>query len=117
MAICRADVKTADDRVHAFFVLNASLANGNDMLVRFEGKQGYDLLMEWLALHCSDNDETSRAFTQHLLLVLQGNMPQKNFTTKTVIQNLTQYKKVMKGKSNKTLLQHVVNKYRGKINS
>jgi hypothetical protein len=119
LATSRADVKTAEDRVHALFVLDASLANthhGDRMLARFEAKQGYDLLVEWLALHCSYKDETSKAFTQLLLLVLQRNVPQMSFTTKTVIKNLSQYKKVMKGKNNKALLQDVLSKYREKIN-
>ena len=114
----RKHVKTVDDRVHALFVLDASLAHTElrkEMQATFEGKQGYALLVEWLALSCSYKDETSRAFTELLLLVLKKKMPAMLFTIKTVVKNLTQYKKVIKGKHNKGLLQDVVDQYRKKI--
>ncbi|POM63804.1 Hypothetical protein PHPALM_20749 [Phytophthora palmivora] len=117
--ISRNDIKTAEDRVHALFVLDASLASAQhqkEMQSKFEGKQGYDLLVEWLAVSCSYKDETSKAFTELLLLVLQRNVPSMSFTTKTVVKSLAQYKKVMKGKNNKVLLQNVMDKYRKKIN-
>ncbi|KAG7390028.1 hypothetical protein PHYPSEUDO_008990 [Phytophthora pseudosyringae] len=117
LATSRADVKTAEDRVHALFVLDASLASRKEMQARFEGKQGYELLVQWLAVSCSYNDETSKAFTELLLLVLLRHVPAMSFTTKTVVKNLSMYKKVMKGKKNKELLQTVVGHYRGKINS
>ncbi|OWZ18766.1 hypothetical protein PHMEG_0007093 [Phytophthora megakarya] len=116
--ISRNDIKVAEDRVHALFVLDASLNSTEypkEMQSKFEGKQGYDLLVEWLAMSCSYKDDTSKAFTELLLLVLQRNMPSSSFTTKTVVKSLTKYKKVMKGKNNKALMQSVVDKYRQKI--
>ncbi|EGZ21619.1 hypothetical protein PHYSODRAFT_557575 [Phytophthora sojae] len=117
LGISRHDVKTTEDKVHALFVLNASLAkNTKEMQSRFEGKQGYDLLIEWLAVGCSYGDDTSKAFTELLLLVLQRHAPASSFTTKTVVKSLAQYKKVIKGKANKTLLLSVIRQYRDKIN-
>uniref|UniRef100_A0AAV1T6S4 Uncharacterized protein n=1 Tax=Peronospora matthiolae TaxID=2874970 RepID=A0AAV1T6S4_9STRA len=118
LASARKNVKTVDDRVHALFVLDASLSHAQlkkEMQATFEGKQGYALLVEWLALSCSYKDETSKAFTELLLLVLKNKMPAMSFTIKTVIKNLMRYKKVMKGKTNKGLLQDVVDEYRKKI--
>ncbi|CAH0475010.1 unnamed protein product [Peronospora belbahrii] len=118
LSIAKNDVRTVDDRVHALFVLDASLTHKQlqkEMQSRFEAKQGYDLLVEWLAVSCSYKDEISKAFTELLLLVLQKNVPVMAFTIKTMIKNLTQYKKVMKGKKNKTLLQAVVDQYHKKI--
>ncbi|RMX67970.1 hypothetical protein KXD40_005438 [Peronospora effusa] len=120
LTISRKDVKTVEDRVHALFVLDASLTHAQlkkEMQSRFEGKRGYDLLVEWLAVSCSYKDEMSKAFTELLLLMLKKNVPTMSFTTKTMIKSLTQYKKVMKGKKNKILLQVVVDQYREKINS
>ncbi|KAE8894217.1 hypothetical protein PF005_g23441 [Phytophthora fragariae] len=119
VGISRYDVKTTEDRVHALFVLNASLAKAQrnkEMQSRFEGKQGYDLLVEWLAVSCSYSDDTSKAFTELLLLVLQRHAPAMSFTTKTVVKSLAQYKKVIKSKANKTLLLSVIRQYREKIN-
>ncbi|CEG41677.1 uncharacterized protein PHALS_12013 [Plasmopara halstedii] len=99
LAISRNDVKTAEDRVHALFVLDATLTSARhrkEMQSRFEGLQGYEVLVEWLAVSCSYNDETSKAFTELLLLVLHRNLPTALFTTKTVVKNLSTYKKVMK---------------------
>ncbi|TDH68205.1 hypothetical protein CCR75_008097 [Bremia lactucae] len=118
--ISKNDVKTAEDRVHALFVLDATLSsaqNRKEMQSHFEGQQGYDLLVEWLAVSCSYNDDMSKAFTELVLLVLHRNVPSMSFTTKTVVKNLATYKKVMKGKKNKVLLQNVVTHYREKINS
>lgn len=118
LIVSQKDVKTVEDRVHALFVLDASLTyaqHKKEMQSRFEGKQGYYLLVKWLALSCSYKDETSKAFTELLLLVLKKNLPSMLFTIKTVIKNLTQYKKVMKGKSNKVLLQGVMDYYRKQI--
>lgn len=92
LTIAKNDVKTAEDRVHALFVLDATLASAQrrkEMQSRFEGLHGYDLLVEWLAISCSYNDETSKAFTELLLLVLHRNVPATLFTTKTVVKNLT----------------------------
>ncbi|KAG6574618.1 Histone-lysine N-methyltransferase [Phytophthora cinnamomi] len=121
LATSRRDVKTTEDRVHALFVLDASLAKAQthkelQMQQRFEGKQGYDLLVEWLAVSCSYSDDTSKAFTELLLLVLQRHAPAMSFTTKTVVKSLAQYKKVIKSKANKTLLLSVIRQYREKIN-
>ncbi|KAL3662946.1 hypothetical protein V7S43_011892 [Phytophthora oleae] len=116
--IARNDVKLAEERVHVLFVLDASLKGKKDMQSKFESKQGYDLLVQWLALSCSYQDETSKAITELLLLVLQRHMPAMSFTIKTVIKGLSNYKKVMKGnKKNKALLNNVINQYREKINS
>ncbi|GMF49212.1 unnamed protein product [Phytophthora fragariaefolia] len=119
LATSRSDVKTTEDRVHALFVLSASLdtpQRRKEMLARFEGARGYDLLVEWLAVSCSYGDETSRAFTELLLLVLQRHVPAVSFTTKTVVKNLAPYKKIVKGRANKTLLLSVIRQYREKIN-
>ncbi|GMF16322.1 unnamed protein product [Phytophthora lilii] len=116
LELARSDVKTTEDKVHALFVLSASLARRPELLSCFERQQGYDLLVGWLAECCSYNDETSKAFTELLLLVLQRHVPAVSFTTKTVLKGLTQYKKVIRAKSNKTLLQSVVQQYREKIN-
>ncbi|KAI9905495.1 hypothetical protein PsorP6_014340 [Peronosclerospora sorghi] len=120
LAIARKDIRTVEDRVHALFVLDASLSHPElrmDMQSRFESKQGYALLVEWIAMSCSYKDETSKAVTEILLLVVKKNVPTMMFTIKTVLKSLAQYKKVMKGNKNKALLQQVVDYYRDKLNS
>uniref|UniRef100_H3HCY5 PH domain-containing protein n=1 Tax=Phytophthora ramorum TaxID=164328 RepID=H3HCY5_PHYRM len=107
-------VKTVEDRVHALFVLNASF-DSKKMLARFEGKQGYALLVEWFAEFCSYADDAPKGFSELLLRVLQRNVPTVSFTTKTVLKSLSQYKKMTAGKDNKALLQTVLNQYRDKI--
>ncbi|KAH7469060.1 hypothetical protein PRIC1_013945 [Phytophthora ramorum] len=111
---CRKSVKTVEDRVHALFVLNASF-DSKKMLARFEGKQGYALLVEWFAEFCSYADDAPKGFSELLLRVLQRNVPTVSFTTKTVLKSLSQYKKMTAGKDNKALLQTVLNQYRDKI--
>ena len=120
LTISRNEVKTVEDRVHALFVLDASLTHAQlkkEMQSRFEGNRGYELMIEWFAVSCSYKDEMSKAFTELVLLMLKKNVPVLSFTTKTMIKSLTQYKKVMKGNKNKILLQTVVDQYRETINA
>ncbi|KAG1708669.1 hypothetical protein DVH05_022298 [Phytophthora capsici] len=115
--IARSDIKMVEERVHMLYVLHASLQGKKDMQSKFESKQGYDLLVQWLAISCSYQDEMSKAITELLLRVLEANKPASSFTIKTVIKGLSNYKKVMKGnKKNKALLNDVINQYREQIN-
>ncbi|RLN63045.1 hypothetical protein BBJ29_009117 [Phytophthora kernoviae] len=121
-------IKTVEDRVHFLFVLDATLAKSRqnpsssglkegEMLGRFESKQGYVLLVEWFAECCSYKDETSKAFVELLLLVLQRNVPGQQFTRKKLLRDLSNYKKFLKGKKNKELFQTLTDKYRDSLNS
>ncbi|KAG7398428.1 hypothetical protein PHYBOEH_011130 [Phytophthora boehmeriae] len=120
----RKSIKTAEDRVHFLFVLDATLAKSrsnsgpqqSEMLGRFESKQGYALLVEWFAACCSYKDEASKAFVELLLLVLQRNVPGQQYTRKKLVRDLSNYKKFLKGKKNKELFQTVTDKYRESFN-
>ncbi|KAK1938084.1 hypothetical protein P3T76_009234 [Phytophthora citrophthora] len=112
--IAKNDVKIAEERIHLLFALDASLEGKKDMQSKFERKQGYDLLIQWLAISCSYQDEMSKNSTDLVLRVLKRNMPTMSFTIKTVIKDLSKYKKVMKGqKKNKELLSDVINQMEG----
>lgn len=87
------------------------MEDGHTMLQAFELAEGFDQILEWLALSCSYRDPISLEFTSLVLRFLLKHQVQANSTRKTLLARLQQLVAFVE-EDNKSLLKEIIEMYR-----
>ncbi|KAL0585034.1 hypothetical protein ABG067_005171 [Albugo candida] len=121
-------VSLIQDKVQVLFILDSSIIHrrskdlngssrnvrmedGHTMLQAFELAEGFDQILEWLALSCSYRDPISLEFTSLVLRFLLKHQVQANSTRKTLLARLQQLVAFVE-EDNKSLLKEIIEMYR-----
>nr|CCA16380.1 conserved hypothetical protein [Albugo laibachii Nc14] len=121
-------VRLVEDKVQVLFILDSSMVHrrskdfnvagrqvraedGLTMLQVFELEEGFDQILEWLALSCSYRDPISLEFTSLVLHFLLKHQAQETALRKTLLARLQQLVAFLE-EDNKLLLKEIIDMYR-----
>jgi hypothetical protein len=109
----REEIHTLEDKTQALCLLKLTLQGRkknatNNAASLFEQEQGYELLADWLAEKCINNEHRNVNFCEFILHLLLSNPPERPFARKILLSKLKKLQMQMKDKKNKEYLRELI---------